>query len=334
MPEFIATFTTGFGEYIQKQIAKDMAGIKVVGLYDGLIHFKYNGDYSKLIKLIYLNNIFYVLKTFRGKNISFEQMTNVVCKKKESLLVTKGSFRIRFSRENQFTKVDKSITIKAENHILKESNLKINRVNPSTEIWYIIRTERVGFYGQLLFKRKMTEKDLNKGELRPEFAYLMCLCGNIAKMDVVCDPFCGYGSIPQQLVKMFSPKKVIATDLDEKKIITLKKKMHSRKTEIMCYSSNIFNLSCVENESVDKIVTDPPWGYYEEIEDIEQFYQNMIVEFKRISKENTTMVVLSARKQEFISACSKSGLIIEKQIDTLVNGKKASVFIVRKALLI
>lgn len=96
MPEFIATFTTGFGEYIQKQIAKDMAGIKVVGLYDGLIHFKYNGDYSKLIKLIYLNNIFYVLKTFRGKNISFEQMTNVVCKKRNLYLSQKGLFVLGF----------------------------------------------------------------------------------------------------------------------------------------------------------------------------------------------------------------------------------------------
>lgn len=330
MPEYIATFTTGFGEYIQKQMAEDMPGIKTVGLYDGLIHFQYHGDYSKLVKLIYFNNIFYVLKAFRGKSISFEQMTNAVCKKKESLPVTKGSFRIRFSRENQFTKVDQSITIKAENHIVKESDLKINRVNPSTEIWYIIRTEGVGFYGQLLFKRKMTEKNLKKGELRPEFAYLMCLCGNIAKVDVVCDPFCGYGSIPQQLVKRFSPEKVIATDIDEKKIMAVKKKMYSRKTEIKCFCSNIFNLSCVENESVDKIVTDPPWGYYEEIEDIERFYYHMAVEFRRITKENATMVILSARKQELMAACSKAGFIIEKQINTLVNGKKAAVFIVQK----
>lgn len=329
-PEFIATFTTGFGEYIQKQLGKDLKGIRVIGLYDGLIHFAYNGDSSNLKKRIYFNNLFYVLKVFRGKQISFEQMVNTVCQSREILPVTRGSFRIRFSRENQFARVDRRTAAKAEDHILKESGLKMNRVSPSTEIWYMIRREGIGFYGQLLERRRTTEKGLHKGELRPEFASLMCLCADISETDIVCDPFCGYGAIPRQLVKNFSPERVLASDLDGAKTEALKEKMSGRKNKIMCFAANILNLSLVENESVDRIVTDPPWGYYEEIEDIGQFYCDMLAVFRRILKADGRAVVLSARKQEFISACARSDFIVEKQIDTLVNGKKAAVFIARK----
>lgn len=328
-PEFIATFTTGFGEYIQRQLERELKGVRVIGLYDGLIHFAYDGDSALLKKRIYFNNIFYVLKVFRGK-ISFDQMVNAVCQGREALPVTRGSFRIRFSRENQFARVDRRTMAKAEDHIVKTSGLKMNRVNPSTEIWYMIRTEGIGFCGQLLGRHRTTEKELHKGELRPEFAFLMCLCADISKTDIVCDPFCGYGSIPRQLVKNFSPQSVIASDLDGKKIEALKEKMCGRKNKITCLTANLFDLGLVEKESVDRIVTDPPWGYYENIEDIGQFYCDMLAVFKRILKKNARAVVLSARKQEFISACSRSGFHVEKQIDTLVNGKKAAVFLTRK----
>lgn len=54
----------------------------------------------------------------------------------------------------------------------------------------------IGFFGKLLRKRKITEKTLHKGELRPEFALLMCAFAGIKQNEILCDPFAGYGSIP------------------------------------------------------------------------------------------------------------------------------------------
>lgn len=51
------------------------------------------------------------------------------------------------------------------------------------------------------------QKKLNKGELRPEFSHLMCCCAKIGYDDIVCDPFCGFGSIPKQLFDNFKCKR-------------------------------------------------------------------------------------------------------------------------------
>ena len=72
--------------------------------------------------------------------------------------------------------------------------------------------------------REFTEKNLNKGELRPEIAYLICSFSDIHPNENILEPFCGYGSIPIQLVKKFHFNHLFACDIDEHKISLLKEK--------------------------------------------------------------------------------------------------------------
>ena len=88
-------------------------------------------------------------------------MVSTIAKKKHFYLISKGSFRVRFSKENQFCKVDKNVARNAENVVIQNSKLSIDRLNPTTEIWYVIRRENFSFCGQLLSKREFTEKNLN-----------------------------------------------------------------------------------------------------------------------------------------------------------------------------
>ena len=76
-----------------------------------------------------------------------------------------GAFRVRFSKENQFVKVGKQTTLAAEKLISGKTDMRVDRVNPQNEYWFIIRRENIGFFGKLLRKRKTTEKALHKGEL-------------------------------------------------------------------------------------------------------------------------------------------------------------------------
>jgi len=328
MTEYISTYITGFGEQIVSRILKDLSGVKILGLYDGLIHFQFFGDFFCLKKLPYLNNVFYVMKSFKGMFVSYRQMVESVCASKQKIPITKGTFRLRFSKGNQFVKVDNNLVKKVEKHILGESKLKIDRVNPTTEIWFIIRTEGIAFCGQLLFKRSLTEKNLQKGELRPEFAYLMCLCAELTRNSVVYDPFCGFGSIPKQLVSHFKPREVLASDIELDKIVDLKGKLQSKNTELKLFVSDVLSMNMINDKSIDVIITDPPWGYFEEIDNIRNFYKNMLKEFLRITKQGSTIVILSARKQEFLDACVDNEVVVDKQINTLVNGKKATVYII------
>jgi len=331
MAEYISSFTTGFGEVIAKNIHLHLKGVDVVDVYDGLIHYRYNGNPIDINRVFYFNNSFLMLRFFKGKQITFNRMVSDVSSKKLQYLKANGTFRIRFSQSNQFAKVDKNITLNAEAAVSRATHMRIDRLNPTTEMWYIIRDEGFGFYGQLLNKRTATEKNLNKGELRPEFAYLMCCSGDIKRTSVIIDPFAGFGSIPLQIKKHFPFKHLIVNDNEKDKVNKLRKSPLANDSRIQIICKDALALSDISNESIDTIITDPPWGYYENIENIEVFYEKMFEEFIRISKKDGSMVVLSARKDEFQVAVNKYPILtIVKSIHTLVNGKKAAVFILKR----
>ena len=225
MAEFISSFITGFQHIVEKNLPQILAGVKILHVFDGLIHYQYAGDSQNLDKIIYFNNTFFVLKTMKGKGLNFPSLVGAVSSEKKYYLINKGTFRVRFQNENQFVKVDKNISKKAEETVLHNSKLHLDRLSPTTEIWYSIRREGFAFCGQLISKREFTEKNLNKGELRPEIAYLICCYADLNQDDVVAEPFCGYGSIPVQLIKKFRFQKLFASDIDKDKIsINMQKK--------------------------------------------------------------------------------------------------------------
>lgn len=327
MAEFISSFITGFQHVVEKNLPQILAGVKILHVFDGLIHYQYAGDSHNLDKIIYFNNTFFVLKTMKGKGLNFPSLVGAVSSEKKYYLINKGTFRVRFQNENQFVKVDKNISKKAEETVLHNSKLHLDRLSPTTEIWYSIRREGFAFCGQLISKREFTEKNLNKGELRPEIAYLICCYADLNQDDVVAEPFCGYGSIPVQLIKKFRFQKLFASDIDKDKIsINMQKKQLKDNPQIELSVNDAFVLPQIIDRSVDVVITDPPWGYFEQIDDIYEFYKKMFTSFKRILKENGRMIILSARKDEIEKAALEMNVQILSSLHTLVNGKKASLY--------
>jgi len=322
--EFISSFTTGFGEMISRALPSLLPGAKILRVYNGLIHYAYPGNPKNIIHVPFFNNSYYVLRFFQEKNLTFGQMTTEAAQAKLRYPVPEGSFRVRFSKGNQFAGVDKQVSLRAENAVIKSSRLMLDRLNPATELWYVIRDEGFGFYGQLLQKRAATEKNLHPGELRPEFAWLMCRCGQPAQNSVIIDPFAGYGAIPAQIIRHFQFARLIANDIDPGKLPPMDD------PRVQIFHEDALRLTGIENTSIDLVITDPPWGYYEQIDDIALFYESMLREFMRILKPDGRAVVLSARKEEFAQAIENTGAFaIERTVHTLVNGKKAGVYVLK-----
>ena len=329
MAEFVSTFTTGFKKVVEKNLPEIVSGCKILNIYDGIVHYKFNGNSHDLEKVVYFNNTFFVIKSWNNFCGNFSTMVNDFCNENKYLLISKGSFRTRFVRENQFEKIDKKLVIKVEENVLKRSKLKIDRVSPSTEIWFNIRREGFAFCGQLISKREFTEKNLNKGELRPELAYLMCCFAELKENDVIAEPFCGYGSIPIQLVKKFHFLHLYVSDIDEEKITALKEKKYFKQNDFVSIDvQDAFSLKQIKDNSVDVIISDPPWGFFEDVGDIALFYDKMFCSFKRILKNDGKMIILSARKDELEYAAEKNNYKIIEKVDTLVNGKKACVYMI------
>lgn len=331
MAEYISSYTTGFETIVKQEINRFLKEIKVIAIYDGLIYYSYDGNIKDLNKLFYLNNTFIVYKFFYQSQLNFKNMVKSTLKSNIKYInLNKRSFRIRFSHENQFAKVDNSLLKLIENDIFRNTNMTINRTLPDTEFWYIIRRENVGFYCQLIRKRKFMEKNLNKGELRPELAYLLCCCCKIEANHVVIDPFAGFGAIPIQITKHFHFKKMIISDLSKERYNYLKGCENIKKPNITILNNDALNLKSINSKSIDIIITDPPWGIYEKNDNIQSFYENMIIEFERILCDHGTIVLLTAKKDEFESALHVRSFFVQNRLNTLVNGKKASVYIIKK----
>jgi len=324
MAEFVSTFMTGFSDVVKRDLPNRIK-CRILHVYDGLIHYQFNGNSRDLEKIIYFNNTFFVLNILLSDKLDFNPLVKDSLTKKY-FLINKGTFRVRFIKENQFEKVDKNLMRKAEESVLKNSKLKLDRLSPSTEIWYCLRSEGFAFCGQLISKREYTEKNLNKGELRPELAYLIASFADFPPESLILEPFCGYGSIPVQLSKRFNFEKLFVSDIDKEKIDFLSQKKALQKEAINICVQDAFELENIADNSIDYIITDPPWGFYEDIGDISLFYRKMFTSFRRVLKAAGKMVILTARTEELQKEAIEQNIFIEESLHTLVNGKKASLF--------
>ncbi len=330
MAEYISSFITGFDSVIGVAMTRSLPGVKILNVYDGLVYYSYGGNVQNINHLSFFNNSFLVYKTYKGSSLSFDKMVS-----QASIPVDRGkrleTFRVRFSKENQFVKVGKQTAFGAEKIISNKINMKVDRVNPQNEYWFIIRSENIGFFGKLLRKRKITEKTLHKGELRPELALLMCVFAGIKHNEILCDPFAGYGAIPIQVIQSYRIAKMYVCDNDKNLVDRLNNidtfKHCVCKVSIKC--EDAMQLESAKDNEISLIITDPPWGYYENIPNIEEFYNSMFRSFKRILKAEGRVVVLSARKNEIVAAVKNEKGYIIKHIDTLVNGKKAGIYMVQ-----
>lgn len=327
MAEYISTFTTGFSNLILEALNKLLPGVKVLKVYDGLVNYIYDGNEENIHRVLIFNNSYLIIRKFKGRNCEMTTMVKNI-NSLNRLPLSRKTFRIRYSVNNQFVSMDKSYTRQIEEKIRRLTNAEIDRVSPQIEYWFIKRSEDVGFFCRLLIKRKYTEKNLNKGELRPEFAFLMCMLGELNKSTIVMDPFAGYGSIPKQVAKSFRFKKMYVSDITPERIKNLCQ-YFDKKPNVDVVLRNALNMQDIGSHTIDVIITDPPWGCYKQVDNIEQFYVNMLGEFGRVLKVGGKIIVLTARKSEFESALIKQKCLICNKIDTLVNGKKAAVYVVR-----
>ena len=56
----------------------------------------------------------------------------------------------------------------------------------------------------------------------------------------------------------------------------------------------------------------------------------MLGEFDRVLKPDGSVILLSARKAEYEAAVRRTDFVLRKRYDTLVNGKKAAVYLMNK----
>jgi tRNA G10 N-methylase Trm11 len=240
--------------------------------------------------------------------------------------------------ENKPVQVDEKIKLKVEAFIAGESGLKVNRSKPDTEFWFLSRKEGFSVFMKRLTLHASNEKRLQGGELPPPLAWMMCRLSEPVNTDVVLDPFCGYGSILLERVKRFPLEKMFAFDIKDEAVRSSRKKLNGESGRPWLVKKlDVFDIfSELEQGSVNKIITDPPWGLYEAIEDIGGFYTKMLGIFSCLLAPGGIAVILTARKDEIRRCLNETpqgeaeGFSLTRTFDVLISGRKAAIFCLKK----
>jgi tRNA G10 N-methylase Trm11 len=334
---FYATFIPGLQNNIAEIIKERLSDVKIHKLLDGSCLFETETAYDKLNFLCF-NNIFAVINIAEYtdnpqtkaalekhiktviKNFSPDE---VICKNSKNI----HTFRIVVSDENVPSAIDERLRTEIEEYISRLSGLKVNRSRPDTEFWFLYRGEKdqndFSIFMKRLTLRSSWEKTLHKGELPPPLAWMMCRLAGPVYSDIVLDPFCGYGSIPDCALKHFHINKFIACDNSREAAQYTKNRLKKQKKEnFIFYDTDFFDIPAA-GKSINAIITDPPWGQYSEIKS--DFYKKMFDVFEKLLKEGGRAVLLLGNTD--IDNTIPASFEIKSKIPILLSGKKAVILV-------
>lgn len=339
MFQLAAVFSPGFEKVIPQVLTDVLPDAYNLHVTSGFVRFCTDKNPFRAVNADFLNNSFLILKEWNAqkpglKAPAFEVMANKIRIPDQLIPEIKkqhyNTFRLRFSNANVFTSVNKNIMSAVEKQISQSTGLRPDRLGGDTEFWFLTRTDGYACFALRMTKKQSTEKYLEKGELRPEFVTLLAAFANVPKDSEtlsILDPFAGHGGIVKQLKQLYPKANVLASEIDP----DLSKKLKG------CVCCDATKLNFISDNSVDCVITDPPWGFWQgDLRDdkkLKSLYDGMLKELFRVTKPGASVCILTAAKEIFETAFDDSLFASDKtkhgsdiRNDVLVNGKKAAVY--------
>jgi tRNA (guanine6-N2)-methyltransferase len=346
METYLSTFVAGLGGPVRSALEERLPDARIEIELDGLILYESGREAAAIRGLPFFNNSFLVLKTLsglgagRGEEVLNEMLAAML---RDGDLAgriprhLKGTFRLVTSWSNVLTAVDRELLEKVEERIAAAGRLRPHRGRPDHELWLSYRSEGHGFLLLRLTRHAAYEKLLEKGTLRPEIAWMLCWLSEPREGELMLDPFCGSGAIPMMRASratQFPRGLVLASDLDAALVEKLKARVKDDdlKRRVVVRQGDARHLSRYEDGSIHKIVTDPPWGSFQELAaGPESFYREVLTELARVLAPGGLAVILLARTDFLLPLLATlPALNLVESWPILVSGKKAEIFKLRK----
>lgn len=323
-----SSFTSGM-EHIVAKILKKYAHICTV--LPGAIIYEIN-DMAPVLKIPCFNNHFRVIQIKNGDLSPKRCVTEILRSRNKIVFPPKGesnTFRIMISDKNNFVSIDKYNKERLENMIARQTGLRVNRDLADEEFWLLKRSENLVLFMQRLYNHshKAYDKILSKGELKPEVAYILNYLSSPSPEDVYLDPFSGSGALAYSRQKYFGPfKKMYIFDIDLNKTKKIQVMDVAKDSKCDVRAVDIFDIhTVIPSHTVTKVVTDPPWGYFEQIEDMYSFYCEMLEKLIKVTTNDADFIILTSREKDFGLALKNFNIINLQQHNILLSGKKATI---------
>ncbi|MCL2664248.1 MAG: RNA methyltransferase [Defluviitaleaceae bacterium] len=169
-----------------------------------------------------------------------------------------------------------------------------------------------------------TELTTAPGGIRPTVAHALVRISGPDKCDVFYDPFCGAGTIAHERA-FYGHKKIYASDIDADMVETAKKNLNGR---AVVFAADAVKTK-MKDGSVDKIVSNIPWGKQIAVDNIENLYKNFFAEVKRILKPGGSAVILTDKINLAQVYLSQIGLECTRLHSLSLHGLHPGVYMIR-----
>lgn len=321
MALYYSSFASGFEKLVEDFITRDISVNKIKSL-DGVVIYQTNLSPSGIINIKYLKNSFLVLREWE-KVKKLEVMAGDIKDNigKIKVPLKARTFKVVIMEKNQPINISGQTRGRLVDIISHKTGLRYFTGNADVEFWLLLRDD---FSGYFLQKINKSSKDLKQGELEQHIANILCRASEPDEKDVFLDPFTGSGSIPLARAYIGNYCGIFAMDIDENLVNDLKTRIKKIRNSKIQKSFFVKHMDFLKNEFQDNfvnaVVTDPPWGMHQNIDD--SFYPKIMNEFLRILKPKGRLVLLTSRD---ININNDNKLSIVGKYDVLIHGKKATV---------
>lgn len=323
MNRYFATFISGTQDIIAKRLQQfPHSELKVDDLQDGLVLFSSSLTTNQLSELRFFNNVFGLLA-----DLGVQQSIDAAAKQAalaDMKYLPKVGFKIHTRRANQTVGLAELRTL--QQAVTDQTGGIPDSFRPDVELLLWMRADGRTLWGWQLPRPGFKTRKLEPGELRPELAHIMGLLASVDQKDTVLDPFAGFGSIVRECLQGFHCREVIAVEYNEHLVPHLKSISH-----LIAKHGDAARLPHIETRSIDRIITDPPWGRFEQAgpEHLQRIYHESFIQMHRVLRAKGCIVMLTG--VDFIPHIAADiGFVIEKQYNILVSGQKAQLYKLRK----
>jgi SAM-dependent methyltransferase len=253
----------GLGDLVAVSLTADLGG-RVLYADDSAVLISTKVPAAKLGQLTYVKNAFVVIGSLPRRR-ELRQSIEAISRElpRWALRYTRRPYRLMFSEDGQLASVPTASRTRLEAAMSRATGGRFTPRGGGDEYWTISRRD----LGEVLFCQRAAHPQRQqpaRGGLAPDIAELIVnALGRPRSGDVVLDPFAGSGAlIAARVRKPFA--EAISSDLGYRNHSAGLLPELANRPKIRKLADDARTLTSIPDNSVDLVVTDPPWGEFDQ----------------------------------------------------------------------
>lgn len=319
----------GLGDLVAAALRID-AHVRLLYADDSAVLVETKTSPAEIGRLSYLKNCFAVLGSVRRRTDLRQAMDAVSGRVPHwSLSRTGRPFRLMFSEDGRLTGVPANSRGRLEAAVSRATGGRFTPRGGGDEYWMIARRD----LEEVLFAQRLARPAAQpppKGALAHDVASLIVSSiGPHGPTDVVLDPFAGTGALIAARVQQ-PFREAICADIGYRDGSAQLIPQLARTSRVRQLAEDARSLPSVGTDSVDVVVTDPPWGEFDQsIGPVEPFFAEALATIRRVLRPGGRIAMLTARRlaAPLRTDWTSHDLKPVRSFQLLVNGHPASLIV-------